>query len=168
MALLLTTTVGINLLLDLGKCCTFISHRLVLISKKKRVAFRWRDGYSDYGGGGSRGGGWGGRSNNSNYGGNRSQFDERGSYGGYRRRGGGSQGYQGGGGGRRDYGAGYWKDGVHHVGPRNPHVEKELFGTAEDKETTHTGINFDKYDNIPVEATGRDVPSSIEEVRMMV
>lgn len=126
--------------------------------------FRWRDGYSDYGG--SRGGGgWGGRSNNSSYGGNRSQFDERGSYGGYRRRGGGNQGYQGGGGGgRRDYGAGYWKDGVHHVGPRNPHVEKELFGTAEDKETTHTGINFDKYDNIPVEATGRDVPNPIEEV----
>ncbi|KAL7321029.1 ATP-dependent RNA helicase ded1 [Mucor circinelloides] len=121
----------------------------------------WRDGYSDFGGS-SRGGGWGGGrgSSSSGYGG-RSQFDERGSYGGYRRRG----GYQGGNNNnnRRDYGAGYWKDGVHHIGPRNHHLEKELFGTPEDKETTHTGINFDKYDNIPVEASGRDVPSPIEE-----
>lgn len=125
----------------------------------------WRDGYSDFGG--SRGGGWGGRgSSNSGYGG-RSQFDERGSYGGYRRRGGYQGGNNGGGGGRRDYGAGYWKEGAHHIGPRNPHVEKELFGTPEDKETTHTGINFDKYDNIPVEASGRDVPASIEEVKLI-
>ncbi|KAI9359762.1 P-loop containing nucleoside triphosphate hydrolase protein [Pilaira anomala] len=120
----------------------------------------WRDNYSDYGGG-SRGGGWSGRSSNNSGYGNHSQFDERGSYGGYRRRGGG--GPPGGGVGRRDNNAGYWKDGVHHVGPRNPHIEKELFGTPEDKEVTHTGINFDKYDNIPVEATGRDVPNAIEE-----
>lgn len=129
---------------------------------------RWRDNYSDFGGaGGGRGGGWSGRSsNNSSYGGNnRSQFDERGSYGGYRRRGGGPPG---GGAGRRDHGAGYWKEGVHHVGPRNPHIEKELFGTPEDKEVTHTGINFDKYDNIPVEASGRDVPTAIEEVFVFI
>ncbi|CAO3632391.1 unnamed protein product [Mucor fragilis] len=121
----------------------------------------WRDGYSDSGGS-SRGGGWGGGrgSSGSGYGGGgRAQFDERGSYGGYRRRG----GYQGGNNNRRDYGAGYWKDGAHLVGPRNHHLEKELFGTPEDKETTHTGINFDKYDNIPVEASGRDVPAPIEE-----
>jgi ATP-dependent RNA helicase DDX3X len=43
-------------------------------------------------------------------------------------------------------------------------MERELFGTVDDKEVTHTGINFDKYDNIPVDATGRDVPESITEV----
>lgn len=43
-------------------------------------------------------------------------------------------------------------------------MERELFGTVDDKEVTHTGINFDKYDNIPVDATGRDVPEAITEV----
>lgn len=28
-----------------------------------------------------------------------------------------------------------------------------------------TGINFDKYEDIPVEATGEDVPRNIEAVR---
>ncbi|CAO3593230.1 unnamed protein product [Absidia cylindrospora] len=73
----------------------------------------------------------------------------------------------GGGGGyssrQREDGRGYWKEGVHHFAPRNPRMERDLFGTAEDKEVTHTGINFDKYDNIPVEATGRDVPEPITE-----
>ena len=40
--------------------------------------------------------------------------------------------------------------------PRNDRIEKQLFGTS------HTGINFDKYEDIPVEATGNDVPSHIE------
>eukprot|EP01137_Pigoraptor_chileana_P025979 Opistho-2@96294 len=40
--------------------------------------------------------------------------------------------------------------------PRDERVEKELFaGNA-------TGINFDKYEDIPVEATGRDCPKNIE------
>lgn len=38
---------------------------------------------------------------------------------------------------------------------RDERVELELFGTA------NTGINFNKYEDIPVEATGRDVPEHI-------
>jgi len=40
--------------------------------------------------------------------------------------------------------------------PRNERVERELFGNS------HTGINFDKYEDIPVEATGHDCPRHIE------
>lgn len=39
--------------------------------------------------------------------------------------------------------------------PRNERVEQELFGTG------NTGINFNKYEDIPVEATGNQVPSHI-------
>lgn len=35
---------------------------------------------------------------------------------------------------------------------------RELFGTG------CTGINFDKYEDIPVEATGEDCPKHIESV----
>jgi hypothetical protein len=42
---------------------------------------------------------------------------------------------------------------------RDERLERELFGVA------NTGINFDKYDDIPVEATGHDVPPNIETVR---
>ncbi|CAO3609950.1 unnamed protein product [Cunninghamella echinulata] len=69
-----------------------------------------------------------------------------------------SGGYQ-----QREEGRGYWKDGVHHVSSRSPHMERELFGSADDKEVTHTGINFDKYENIPVEVTGTDTPNPITE-----
>lgn len=41
------------------------------------------------------------------------------------------------------------------VKPRNPREEKELFVAQ------NTGINFDKYDDIPAEATGRDPPKPI-------
>ncbi|KAG2219256.1 hypothetical protein INT45_009864, partial [Circinella minor] len=41
--------------------------------------------------------------------------------------------------------------GVHVLGPKDEKTEIKLFGTANDKETQHTGINFDKYENIPVE-----------------
>ena len=41
--------------------------------------------------------------------------------------------------------------------PRNERVERELFG-----QNQHTGINFDKYEDIPVEATGHDCPKHIE------
>jgi ATP-dependent RNA helicase DDX3X len=40
-------------------------------------------------------------------------------------------------------------------------IEKELFGDAEDPSKQHTGINFEKYDDIPVEATGKDVPEPV-------
>lgn len=39
--------------------------------------------------------------------------------------------------------------------PRNERLEQELFGTA------NTGINFNKYEDIPVEATGQQVPENI-------
>eukprot|EP00794_Sanderia_malayensis_P010845 gene10845-11998_t len=40
--------------------------------------------------------------------------------------------------------------------PRNEKLERELFGSGS------TGINFDKYEDIPVEATGNDCPTNIE------
>lgn len=39
--------------------------------------------------------------------------------------------------------------------PRDERIEQELFGT------TNTGINFSKYEDIPVEATGTSVPEHI-------
>ncbi|XP_017784641.1 PREDICTED: ATP-dependent RNA helicase bel [Nicrophorus vespilloides] len=47
--------------------------------------------------------------------------------------------------------------------PRDERVELELFGTG------NTGINFNKYEDIPVEATGEKVPThiaSFEEVQL--
>ncbi|CAO3590300.1 unnamed protein product [Absidia cylindrospora] len=112
----------------------------------------WNSSYSDYGRGGGQ---------------NRSNFYERGSYGGGGGGGGGGyrnnyrqndndRGYQ-----RRDESHGYWKDGVHHVGNRNPRTEKDLFGSAEDVDRQHTGINFEKYDDIPVEASGDGCPEPV-------
>ena len=40
-------------------------------------------------------------------------------------------------------------------------MERELFGTPNDPSKTHTGINFSNYDDIPVEASGHDVPEPI-------
>lgn len=37
------------------------------------------------------------------------------------------------------------------LGPRDERQEQDLFGTA------NTGINFNKYEDIPVEATGQKV-----------
>ena len=39
---------------------------------------------------------------------------------------------------------------------RNGRLEQELFSGAS------SGINFDRYEDIPVEATGTDVPEGIE------
>jgi len=66
-----------------------------------------------------------------------------------------------GGGGETPFGYGTWKDGVHVVGARNNRLEKELFGDPDDPSKQHTGINFEKYDDIPVEATGAGVPEPI-------
>ncbi|XP_013405265.1 putative ATP-dependent RNA helicase Pl10 isoform X1 [Lingula anatina] len=41
--------------------------------------------------------------------------------------------------------------------PRNERMETELF------EQAHRGINFDKYEDIPVEATGESAPENIED-----
>ncbi|KAG1446855.1 hypothetical protein G6F56_009444 [Rhizopus delemar] len=90
---------------------------------------------------------------------NNREFTERGSYGGYRNNSYNNRqdnGYQ-----RRDETSGYWKEGVHHLGNRNPRTEKDLFGTHDDTITQHTGINFEKYDDIPVEASGNECPEPI-------
>ncbi|KAH9975819.1 P-loop containing nucleoside triphosphate hydrolase protein [Lactifluus volemus] len=62
---------------------------------------------------------------------------------------------------RESYGYGVWRDDQHVVGSRNMRLEKELFGDAEDPSKQHTGINFEKYDDIPVEATGAGVPDPV-------
>ncbi|THH32477.1 hypothetical protein EUX98_g1746 [Antrodiella citrinella] len=58
-------------------------------------------------------------------------------------------------------GFGSWKDGTHVAGSRNTNMEKELYGVIDDPLKQHTGINFEKYDDIPVEATGAGVPEPI-------
>ena len=46
----------------------------------------------------------------------------------------------------------------HHVSTDNSIFQlRDLFGTG------NTGINFDKYEDIPVDATGNDVPEPIKE-----
>ncbi|PVV01790.1 hypothetical protein BB560_003780 [Smittium megazygosporum] len=54
---------------------------------------------------------------------------------------------------------GMWAKGKHFPGQRNPKYEFTLFGPPDGVE--HTGINFDKYDDIPVEASGPNVPPPI-------
>ncbi|KPM35202.1 ATP-dependent RNA helicase DED1 [Neonectria ditissima] len=102
------------------------------------------------GGGGGRGG-WGGRGGYSGGGGG--NFE-----------GGGGHSAGGGGGGNysaRGSGDGQWRDGKHVPGPANPRIERELFGAPDDPSKQHTGINFEKYDDIPVEASGQDVPEAV-------
>ncbi|KAK7954894.1 P-loop containing nucleoside triphosphate hydrolase protein [Apiospora saccharicola] len=85
-------------------------------------------------------------------------FDRNG-YGNPNASGGGGGG--GGGAHARGSGDGQWRDGKHIPGPANPRVERELFGTPDDTTKQHTGINFEKYDDIPVEASGQDVPEAV-------
>jgi len=117
-----------------------------------------RGGYSDRGSygntavaapaparGGAPGGGWGSErvpSTNGWYGGS-------------------SGGESRGGQGRDSSGFGVWRDGAHIPGGRNVRLEKELYGDPDDPSKQHTGINFEKYDDIPVEATGAGVPEPI-------
>ncbi|KAG4302773.1 hypothetical protein PCK1_000933 [Pneumocystis canis] len=57
---------------------------------------------------------------------------------------------------------GLWWDDKHIIGMRNQRLERELFGSHQDSNTAaNTGINFDKYDDIPVEVSGVDVPKPI-------
>ncbi|KAI9023634.1 P-loop containing nucleoside triphosphate hydrolase protein [Phycomyces nitens] len=119
----------------------------------------WNSSRSDY----SRGGGGGYNANN-----NRPPFVERGSYGGGGGGGGGGYGNRGRRNDepsytRRDDTRGYWRDGVHHLGSKNPRTERELFGVLEDADRQHTGINFEKYDDIPVEASGQDCPEPVNK-----
>ncbi|KAI9788673.1 MAG: DEAD-box ATP-dependent RNA helicase [Peltula sp. TS41687] len=63
----------------------------------------------------------------------------------------------------RGSGDGQWRDGKHVPGPPNPRLERELFGVPNDPSKQHTGINFEKYDDIPVEASGQDVPEPVNQ-----
>ncbi|KAG0022881.1 DEAD-box ATP-dependent RNA helicase, partial [Entomortierella chlamydospora] len=117
----------------------------------------------------NRSGGWGGASESgynrgwsndqsgsrhSSGGGN---WNERASSGGYggRRNDSSSSGYP-----RLDRDVGTFKNGVQIPAQRNPRLERELYG-SEDKERQSTGINFEKYDDIPVEASGQGVPEPV-------
>ncbi|PWY96883.1 putative DED1-ATP-dependent RNA helicase [Testicularia cyperi] len=80
-----------------------------------------------------------------------------GGYGGGR---GGPGGYSS---GPRTDGFGQWKDGQHVPGAPNARLQKELFGEEGDGLHQSMGINFDKYGDIPVEASGRDVPEPVTE-----
>jgi len=130
-----------------------------------RDAPRW-DGRSSADGGGSRGGGssrWDNLDTGDNGGGARD----------YRQNGGAGQQQRGGdpssrwGGGNRwtNQNDGRWnrmKDDNSPIDwtkplPRNERVEEELFGPG------NSGINFEKYEDIPVEATGDDCPKNIEK-----
>ncbi|KAJ8110086.1 hypothetical protein OPT61_g6970 [Boeremia exigua] len=67
----------------------------------------------------------------------------------------------GSGGAPRGSGDGQWKDGKHVPGPSNPRIERELYGIPNDPSKQQTGINFEKYDDIPVEASGQGVPEPV-------
>ncbi|KAF2109114.1 P-loop containing nucleoside triphosphate hydrolase protein [Lophiotrema nucula] len=67
----------------------------------------------------------------------------------------------GSGGTARGSGEGQWREGKHIPGPANPRVERELFGVPNDPTKQQTGINFEKYDDIPVEASGQGVPEPV-------
>ncbi|EME39162.1 hypothetical protein DOTSEDRAFT_179601 [Dothistroma septosporum NZE10] len=75
--------------------------------------------------------------------------------------GGGSGGGSGGGRGAQGAGDGQWRDGKHVPGPANQRLERELFGVVNDPTKQQTGINFEKYDDIPVEASGQGVPEPV-------
>lgn len=79
----------------------------------------------------------------------------RGGRGGFGRNGGGS--------GFRPAGTGKWVDGKHVPAARSDKMEVELFGVPEDPDFQSSGINFDHYDDIPVDASGENVPEPITE-----
>ena len=60
--------------------------------------------------------------------------------------------------GRDGGGGGGSKQSWAERGPRDESIEAELFAGQ------NSGINFDKYEEIPVEATGEDVPNPISTV----
>ncbi|KAI8645808.1 P-loop containing nucleoside triphosphate hydrolase protein [Parasitella parasitica] len=60
-------------------------------------------------------------------------------------------------------GQGVWKDGVHVLAKEDQELKLKLFGTASDHESVSSGINFDKYEDIPVETKGKNIPEGITE-----
>lgn len=75
--------------------------------------------------------------------------------------GGGGGGGGGGSSAARGAGDGQWRDGKHVAGPANSRLERDLFGVPDDPTKQQTGINFEKYDDIPVEASGANVPEPV-------
>lgn len=104
-------------------------------------------GYNNY-----RGGGGGGYQNNYQ----RNNYNQGGGYQNNYRRGGGGQQFQyySERGARWDGDTGNPEDWSKPM-PRNDRLESELFSSNQ------SGINFDKYEDIPVEVTGNDPPKSI-------
>ncbi|SPO00772.1 probable ATP-dependent RNA helicase ded1 [Cephalotrichum gorgonifer] len=108
------------------------------------------------------GGGWGGPDGGSSHysSGNRGRWTgDGGNRGGY----GGGYGGRAGGRGGGGPGAGQWVNGKHIPGSSNANLERELFGVPNDPTKQHTGLNFEKYNDIPVEASGDNVPEPVVE-----
>ncbi|CDF91268.1 ZYBA0S10-03488g1_1 [Zygosaccharomyces bailii CLIB 213] len=110
----------------------------------------------------------GGRRPRNNDGGDGAGYSNKGSFfgrGGGRGRGGGGgfRGGSGAGSGFRPAGTGRWVNGKHVPAPRNEKLEVQLFGVAGDPNIQSSGINFDNYDDIPVEASGDNVPEPVTE-----
>ncbi|RCK64281.1 ATP-dependent RNA helicase DED1 [Candida viswanathii] len=117
-----------------------------------------------YGNGGYNNGGYGNGGGYNSYNRGGYQNNRGGSYGGsYGGRGGGRGGFNNAGGRyqRPTPGVGRWVDGKHEPAPKNEKLELDLFGTPEDSSFQSSGINFDNYDDIPVEASGENVPDPI-------
>lgn len=115
---------------------------------------------SEYGRGGRGGPGGGGGSWGGSGGGGGGRWNDD--------RGGDRYGSRGGGGGRYDSrggsnggggGGGQSEDWLSPL-PRNERLEMELFGGGHGP----SGINFDRYEDIPVDASGNDAPPGIEDV----
>jgi ATP-dependent RNA helicase DDX3X len=66
---------------------------------------------------------------------------------------------------KKEDGKGSWENGKHLLSEPNEKLEVKLFGTADDKEVQHSGINFDKYNDIPVDTNGENV-TPLEKVRI--
>lgn len=127
-------------------------------------AFQRREMPSDFrqqqqgGGGGdfrTGSGGGGGGAPPGSRGGDFRSFTGGGGFGG-----GGGGGYGGGGGGRGGYRRGPQVNelGFHGSMYEDRALESEMYGGVQ----MNSGINFDKYDNIPVETSGENVPASID------
>ncbi len=59
---------------------------------------------------------------------------------------------------------GAWVNNQHRPGPRDLRTERMLFGDKDDANRGAPGINFSKYDDIPVEVSGQNVPEPITSV----
>lgn len=106
------------------------------------------------GGGGMRTGGPGQYNDSYN---SYSSFNKQKQYGPGRLSGGGYQtGLRRGGGGGNYHNQDDFNQDWTKMLPQNQMRERELFGAG------HTGINFSKYEDIPVEATGVDCPANVE------